>query len=298
MQKGSLENWSPMLQLLLVVAIAVGSMILFMFLSLIPLFIFQGVDETLLSYTENSGVLRYMQIVQSIAVFIVPPLIAAYLFSQKPKNYLGLVNPKIILIFLAIVLFFISLPLISLLANVNNSLVFPEFLQSFEHKLRVMEEANNNLVFKLLETNNPIIILVNVFMIVIVPAFGEELFFRGTLQPLTCKIVKNNHIAVWLTAFIFAAIHLQFFTFLPRFILGALLGYLFLYGKNIWYSIAGHSVNNLSSLVVFYYYRHFKPDINPMNPDVDDFGWLINTVSIVLIAMLFYCFYKYRKNSD
>jgi membrane protease YdiL (CAAX protease family) len=43
--------------------------------------------------------------------------------------------------------------------------------------------------------------------------------------------------------------HLQFMTFLPRFFLGLILGYLFYLGKNLWYSVAAHFTNNFLALV-------------------------------------------------
>jgi membrane protease YdiL (CAAX protease family) len=297
-KKGLLENSPPILQLFLVIAFLGIAMILITLLSFMSLLFFYGIDETLSLFTfENLGFLRFSQIIQSITIFVLPSFFAAYLFSKKPTKLLGFDNPKIILFLLACIMFIICQPMISILANVNNDLIFPEFLKSFEDKIRIMENENNNLVFRLLDTCQPSAVIINIFMIVIIPAFGEEIFFRGTLQPLFHKMFKNKHFAVWITAFIFAAIHLQFFTFLPRFVLGALLGYLFLYGKNIWYSIAGHLINNLISFIVFYYYRHFQPEINPMNPNSDDFSWFIITGSIVLVATLFYCFYRFSQKT-
>jgi membrane protease YdiL (CAAX protease family) len=295
MKKGSLENLPPIVQLFLLVAIFGVAMILITLLTFISLLMIVGIDETMSLFSESLGFLRFSQIIQSIMIFIVPALFAAYLFSKKPMNLLGFNNPKIPLFLLALAMFFIAQPMISWLANINNNISLPEFLNSFEYKMRAMENDNNNLVFRFLDTSQPSVILINIFMIVIIPAFGEELFFRGSIQPLFGKMFNNRHLAVWVTAFIFAAIHLQFFTFLPRFILGALLGYLFLYGKNIWYSITGHLINNLISISVFYYYRHYHPDVNPMNPNTDDFGWLMITASIVLITVLFYFFYKIAK---
>ncbi|TAF81977.1 MAG: CPBP family intramembrane metalloprotease, partial [Sphingobacteriales bacterium] len=81
-------------------------------------------------------------------------------------------------------------------------------------------------------------------MIAILPAIGEELFFRGTIQNIFTALFKNPHVAVWLTAILFSAIHLQFYGFLPRMFLGALFGYLFIWGKSIWLPILGHFLNN------------------------------------------------------
>ena len=300
MQKGLFNNMAPLLQILLVVAIAVISMFVFTIIGFLILIPFYGVNEVMSAFTfGNTEIIRFLQITQSFALFVVPAVIAAYLFSTKPLHFLGFEKPNNTLIILSLILFFVCLPMISFLTHFNDSMVFPEFLKSLEYKMRVTENRTNELIFNLLDTKQPFVISVNLFMIVILPAFGEELFFRGTLQPLLCKLLKNNHIAVWLTAFIFAAIHLQFFSFLPRFVLGVMLGYLLLYGKNIWYPIAGHFLNNFISLVVFYYYRYTQPDIDPFNSPADEFGTLMIVGSFICVGVCFYIFHrliKYRED--
>ena len=86
--------------------------------------------------------------------------------------------------------------------------------------------------------------LFNLFMIAVLPAIGEEFIFRGVFQKILYNLIKNNHLAVWMTAFIFSAIHLQFYGFIPRLILGLAFGYLFLWSRTIWLPVIAHFVNN------------------------------------------------------
>lgn len=294
MQKGIFNSMSPLLQILLILAIAGVSMIVFSILGFLILIPFYGFNEIFSAFSSNdAAMLRFFQILQSFAVFVVPSVIAAYLFSKKPAHYLGFESPNKILIILALVSFIGCPPMISFLAQINDSMVFPEFLKSLEYKMRLTENITNELIYKFLDTNNLLIITINIFMMVILPAFGEELLFRGTLQPLIGRIFKNDHVAVWLTAFIFSAIHFQFLTFLPRFVLGAMLGYLFIYGKSIWYPIAGHLLNNLFSIIVFYYYRYTQPDINPLDTHGDEFGTLMIIASFINVVLFIYLFKKF-----
>ena len=258
MQKGIYENMKPSLQLLLVFAIVGVSMIVMLILTF-----FTGINQSMLSITASDvSSIRYLQIIQSFAIFIIPPLIIAYLFSKKSLKWLGFERPEYFFLFIIPIILLIGCqPVISFLADVNNSIEFPQFLKSFENKLRLQEEMTNNLILKILTIKQPAIILLNAFIIVILPAFGEEMMFRGTLQPLLHKIFKNSHAAVLLTAFAFSFIHFQFMTFIPRFVLGAILGYLYLYGKNIWYPILGHLTNNMLSFITFYYQLYTRPDI-------------------------------------
>jgi len=298
MKKGVFENKLPQIQILLVVAIMVISLIVITILGFLILIPIYGADQVMSSLTfADTGILRSLQIIQSFAMFVAPAVIAGYFFSKKPARFLGFEKPIISLFFLALITFFVCQPMISFLTQLNESMVFPNFLKSLEDILRTAEIRTNELIFNLLDTKQPSIISVNIFMIVILPAFGEELFFRGTLQPMFGRLFKSSHAAVWVTAFIFAFIHLQFLSFLPRFILGALLGYLFVYGKNIWYPIAGHFLNNLITIILFYYYRYTQPDINPFD-STDEFGTLMIIGSFISVGLLIFLFVKISRRQS
>src|SRR5690606_6262686 len=73
------------------------------------------------------------------------------------------------------------------------------------------------------------------FVISIVAGLSEEIVFRGILQTKLWQWFGNVHVAIWVSAFLFSAIHMQFFGFVPRMLLGALFGYLFYFSGNIWY---------------------------------------------------------------
>jgi len=100
-------------------------------------------------------------------------------------------------------------------------------------------------------------------IVAVVPAVGEELLFRGVLQKIMIAWTKNPHFGVWITAFLFSALHLQFFGFFPRMLLGALFGYLFLWSKSLWLPILGHFINNGTVVLASYFYPEMvnKADI-------------------------------------
>lgn len=93
----------------------------------------------------------------------------------------------------------------------------------------------------------------NVFLIALVPAIGEELTFRGVLQPLLIKASDKKHGTIIFVAFIFAFIHFQFMDFLPRFVLGIIYGYVYYYTKNIFSTIVLHLINNFLALSIAFY---------------------------------------------
>ena len=92
-------------------------------------------------------------------------------------------------------------------------------------------------------------------MIAILPAIGEELVFRGMLQPELQRATGNIHAAIWISAIMFSAIHLQFFGFVPRMLLGVMFGYLYYWSGNIIIPMLAHFVNNGFSLLMVYLYQ-------------------------------------------
>jgi len=106
----------------------------------------------------------------------------------------------------------------------------------------------------------------NIFLIAILPALGEELFFRGAIIRVF-QDWRGFKTAIWITAFIFSAIHLQFYGFLPRLLMGAFFGYLLLWSENLWLPVTAHFINNVVA-VVFYYLKFNGYKL----PDIDAIG--------------------------
>jgi membrane protease YdiL (CAAX protease family) len=237
------------------------------------------------------GMLRYFQIVQSFSIFIIPSLLAGLLFQRHPTRGLGFFRPSSRLILLSVVIIVSAQPFVSFLGVWNSSMQLPDFLGGLEQWMVQSEASASDIIYRFLDTDRAGLLLFNLLMIAILPALGEEMLFRGVLQPVFAQWLKNKHMAVFITAFLFGVIHLQFFTFLPRFFLGLVLGYLMLFGKNIWYPVAGHFANNFLSLIVFYYYRHTQPEINPLEPNSEQLSliWIIaSTLFLALISRVFF----------
>ncbi|WP_010662326.1 CPBP family intramembrane glutamic endopeptidase [Marinilabilia salmonicolor] len=244
----------------------------------------------------TTGMLRYFQIVQSISVFIIPSLLAGLLFWGHLTRGIGFSKPQGGSVILSLLIILVSQPLVSYLGIWNSSMELPDALRGLEQWMARSEENAADFIFQILDTDAPAILLLNILMIAILPALGEEMLFRGVLQPVFGEWFRSKHLAVLVTAFLFSAIHLQFFTFMPRFFLGLALGYLMVWSKNLWYPVAGHFANNFLSLAIFYFYRHTNPDINPLEPEAEMLSpvWLLP--SVVLLFWLSWAFFR-KENS-
>lgn len=288
MKTGWLTGLPPYLKLLIILVITIASSMLITIFCLGIAIPFFGVDEVM-AITRGAGsipLLKYLQITQSFSVFIIPSFLAAVILSRKPLKWLRFGKIELGYTLLVIFIMLAAQPMTGLLGYLNTQMTLPDFLKGWESWMAVAEANANGIIFQFLDTTSPLQIVINVVMIVLLPAFGEELLFRGAIQPTLKKVIKSPHAAVWITAFLFSAMHMQFFTFAPRFFLGALLGYMLMYGKNIWYPIIGHLINNLLSLILFYYLRITQPEINPLDASADQPDlWMIIASTLLMIGL-------------
>ena len=95
-----------------------------------------------------------------------------------------------------------------------------------------------------------LLILSLVVACVIGPAV-EELFFRGFLYPALRKYIGRFSTLV-VTAALFAALHENWFSFLPIFFLGLVLGYLYEKRGSLLSCMTLHMVHNTTFLIYFF----------------------------------------------
>lgn len=248
---------------------------------------------------QSADFLRVMQLFQATLLFLIPAGLCAYLFHEQPLSYLK-INKSIDFKFLSVALLLILViqPFISFSGYYNNLITLPKSLSGLEKMMREMEDSTNQLMEKFLTTDSASIFMLNVFIIAIMAGVTEEFFFRGSLQQILKKICNNRHIAVWITAIIFSAIHFQFYGFFPRMFLGAILGYLFVWSGNLWISVIVHAFNNFLSLLIFQLY-HGTPeyDIAESIGTTPNTMW-ITVLSVVLSGViLFFLSRDYTKNN-
>ncbi len=181
-----------------------------------------------------------------------------------------------------------SVPFLSALVAWNAGAHFPAFLHDFELWSREKEDQAAGLTKFLTDFNSPGRLLVGLVVIAIVPAVAEELVFRGGVQRCLVQWFGSRQVGVWLAAAIFSAIHVQFFGFVPRFVLGLVLGYLYEWSGNILVSMAAHFTQNAFQLVLLYLFQNkqlpssFNPDANVAVP------WPAVLASAALLAGLLY----------
>ncbi|KAF0204250.1 MAG: abortive infection [Bacteroidetes bacterium] len=241
----------------------------------------------------NLDFLRTFQMISQVGIFILPPFIFGLLVNSSSFNFLGFRRPDYRHLIAAVLIIAVAGPTINFLVEWNEGLRLPGFLKSIEQWMRNSEETATRLTKQFLETSKTSDLIINFIMIAILPAIGEELLFRSALIGILRKVFKGIHWPVIISALIFSAFHLQFFGFVPRFALGLVLGYLFVWSGSVWVPMLAHLVNN--GVVVVVSWLSVNKIIESNVDDLADFGsWIAVVVSVFACILILYLTYRTR----
>ncbi len=174
----------------------------------------------------------------------------------------------------------------------------PESLKFIEEWMKGSEKSAEKITKAFLEVSTLPELLFNVLLIAIIPAIGEELLFRGIIQKLCIDGAKNTHLGVWISAILFSAMHMQFFGFLPRMLMGALFGYLFVWTKNLWVPILAHFINNGVAVIISYmiFNGQIPKESENMGVKQDDFLFII--IGAITVGLLLFFIYENRTSEE
>ncbi|MEQ9285484.1 MAG: type II CAAX endopeptidase family protein [Cyclobacteriaceae bacterium] len=240
------------------------------------------------SFPHLKEALLSVQFFTSLSAFVLVPLYFVWRYenSQFDRYFQwNNINPSAIAATGFLVLAFMVVNSIFIEWNMN--VQFPEGINEIA---REMEDRGKLLTDFFTNFDSVPYFIFSLIVIAVVPAVGEELLFRGVIQRQILRISGNAHIAVWLAAIFFSAFHFQFFGFVPRMLLGALFGYLFVYSGNLFYPIIAHFVNNGFTLAMIYMHQNEWVSYDIENTE----SVPLESVAIFAIigAVLFVFFYK------
>lgn len=193
--------------------------------------------------TTRDGML-VLSVYQAVVMFIAPSIISARIVSRRPVVFLQLNRaPSWLGVVGVVFAYLISLPALNQIIYWNSNISFPESVSYLEAIFREMEDKAAASSSLMLEVNSWGGMIVNLLVIGLLTALGEELFFRGTLQH-TAGSSGAHYTAIWVVALIFSTMHFQAFGFVPRLLLGAWFGYLLYWTRSIYIPILAHFINN------------------------------------------------------
>ena len=274
----------PMLQLLIFAGMAMGCFMIFGLVGTMILAKVTGIDLMTLSdpdkwdYANPSLLtfLRGMLVIQFFALYIIPVFLFARFCDPKPTQYLGLKSAKPMYFILGIVVLLVALPFVDWTGIFNHDLI-PE-TTAIGKWMKASEESAAKQIEFMLKRNTVQDLFINLVLVAVFAGVGEELLFRGVLQRLFIKLFKNPWAGILVTAFIFSAIHLQFYGFIPRFILGILLGLIYWYSGSLWPAIIAHFAYDAFAVIMIWF--------NPALAEQDSVAISFGNKSILAAASL------------
>lgn len=214
----------------------------------------EGVDlEAALTATDYTSVTKILNAGQQIGIFLVPALVFSKFVSRKPYTMLRLdQGPSVMTTLSVCVLVYVSSAVTDYIYQLNQAMSLPEALSGLEESMKMLEEEAGEMTKRILAVDTTGGMVINLFAIGLLPALGEELIFRGLVQRFFAEWAKNIHAGIWLAAFAFSFMHMQFYGFFPRLLLGAMFGYLYYWSGNLWVPVVAHFLNNALAVILMY----------------------------------------------
>ncbi|BAG84009.1 CPBP family intramembrane glutamic endopeptidase [Candidatus Azobacteroides pseudotrichonymphae] len=286
--KGRFEQSSVVTQFLILVFTTIAGLTMTSIMSSIILIMKFG-TESLMIVRESPEWMKNMQFFQTIGVFIFPAIICAWLFSDNYKSYLHIDTAfQGSIIGLVMLSILVIIPFLNGIYVFNQQMVFPKCLNGLEAWMKNYEKLSQNVIERMLYVYRWQDLVSNILIVCIFTAIGEEFIFRGILQNLLNRFIKNQYLVIWIVAILFSIVHLQFYGFLSRMLLGAYLGYLLYYTGNIWISILAHFMNNFLGVINSYIFQDNPKMVERINNIGSGTTWWLSIVSLTLFFILFY----------
>jgi len=244
----------------------------------------------------NIGLLKFLQVLYSIGLFLVPAILSGFLIQRNTWKYLKADRISRYWVFiLVITIMVISIPWINFTCFLNERLSLPERWGDLMERIRENDENSWDLMKAYLQTENLGGLLINVFMVALIPALGEEFLFRGIIQRILAEWFRKKHLAIWIAALIFSLMHYQFLGLIPRVMLGALFGYLFVWTGSIWVAVLAHFINNAVAVIYYYIFYQGTLEVEPDHIGLEENALLMIITSVVLTILLLAVIRKQRK---
>ncbi len=297
MKSSILKQLGPgtqLMMLMLIIFVSLFVMQLTAFLVIRPLYgvnIFESTE--MLVAMENQDAININKIIQvfyQLGMFMIPALIFAKMFGEEDKNFFTYEKKQNYLTWVIAGLFFIAaLPFVNFLHHLNLQIPLSGSLVESDVK-------SSEIILKFLGGQGASEIMINIFVFALIPAIGEELIFRGLILRQIALSTKKIHLAVWVSAGFFSFIHGEATVFIPRFLMGVALGYLYVWRGNMGLNILAHFANNALSILLINFILNDQLDVHydTLGAHQED-AWILS-ISILLVAGALIYFYKTKNN--
>ncbi len=249
-------------------------------------------------YVINWGLLS-MLTVQDVLAFIVPAIAAMAIFYRKPLHAMCLDRaPGWKAIAIVVAFYILSLPAMNWIVSFNESMSLPASMSGIEQLMRSLEDEAAETTKTLLDIHSIWELVPCVLVVGLMAGLSEEILFRGAMLRTMQDSRLGPHAVVWIVAIVFSAIHMQFYGFIPRMLLGVWLGYLLVWTRSLWVPIIAHTLNN-STVVVMSYLANKGVVAEDFGdhlglPADGDFPWLAMASVVLSVALAVWAHHQYK----
>ena len=248
-------------------------------------------------FSDPQRGLRIFYVIQAVFTFILPAILAAITATRLPARLLAIEKcPKLQPILITLIVMLVSIPAMNLIIKWNSDISLPVSMQGIEDSMRNLESQAQESINILMGGKTVGNLIMSVLIIGVLAGFSEELFFRGAMQRLLGYTSLGPHAAIILTAVIFSALHLQFYGFVPRLLLGILFGYLLYWSGSLWLPIIAHIFNNTLACIVQWNQGTTTGDAE-FSPEITDIAIAIASM-LITAAGLWILRHKLKEKSE
>ncbi len=279
----------PGLQFLIFILLSLGIIIIGSLIGAGVTMLLYGVDtvtnigRSVFTDPNAKSALWLIQVIGTTIPILLSPLFFAYVIMRNPAAYLKTnFRFSIGLLLIILLIMFVSNPVIEFLSNLNQKMVLPHWLKW----MRESEDNAEKITEAMLQMKTLGDMIINVLAIGLVTAIVEEFMFRGVMQTIFTRWTKNTHAAIWITATLFSAFHMEFFGFLPRLLLGVLFGYFVAWSGSVWTSVWAHFLNNGTAVAATYFFEQKVTKVNPDDQHLFN-PFIYITAFLIMLALLF-----------
>ena len=222
---------------------------------------------------------KILALFDQVGTFLLPSIFISLIFKFIQPSYS---NPSKQDYLKLSYLFIILIGVTQLLVLISVTIGYDFFSESIQSYLRTQQEFNLKLQERFIE-NNFRSFSFNILLLAIIPAIGEELFFRGIIQKIFIGIFRNSLTGIIITSIIFGLLHFQIDNLLAITFASIIFGIIYERSKNILLTIILHFSFNLFSLITM---QLIKLDL--LSEDKVDFigNYLLIPVSLVVAIMV------------
>lgn len=197
-----------------------------------------------------------MQAISTFFMFFLPVYFFAKICYKNPFEYIGF-NKRFSYaqIFTIVGILILTFLFSDTVQQLTRLIPLPK---DWHSKFEQMEKTREAQESALVQINTFTKYIFSMILVGVLPAIFEEVLFRGGLQNLLTRWTKSPWAAILVTSIIFSAIHISFYGFFVRLLLGIILGLLFYYSGNIWMPILLHFLFNGLQVTALYISSNFS----------------------------------------